>query len=94
MFYITITATADTAVSNCIIPRSSIIMMSIFNLHYRKDVWGDDADEFNPEHFLPEKANQRHPFCFLPFSGGPRNCIGKIHYVLKFNKTEFFSCLF
>lgn len=28
------TSTADTPVSNCIIPKDAIIMMSIFNLHY------------------------------------------------------------
>lgn len=103
------TATADTPVSNCIIPKNAIVMLSIFNLHYvmiciqansaqknyinknesnnnqnclfaiqRKDVWGPDAEEFNPDHFLAERANERHPFCFLPFSGGPRNCIGKL----------------
>lgn len=80
--FIVRTATADTPVSNCIIPKGAIIMMSIFNLQRRKDIWGDDAEEFNPDHFLPERANERHPFCFLPFSGGPRNCIGKTRYKL------------
>lgn len=97
--FIVRTATADTPVSTCIIPKNAIIMMSIFNLQrviyhilitelgkyqflceisfQRKDIWGEDAEEFNPEHFLPEKSNARHPFCFLPFSGGPRNCIGE-----------------
>lgn len=48
----------------------------------RPDIWGDDAEEFNPDHWLPEKVNERHSFCFLPFSGGPRNCIGYIYAMM------------
>jgi cytochrome P450 family 4 len=43
-------------------------------LHRRKDVWGEDADEFKPERFQPDIT--RHLYSYMPFSGGPRICIG------------------
>lgn len=38
-----------------------------FVLHRRRDLWGDDADKFDPERFSPENVSQRDPYCFLPF---------------------------
>lgn len=43
------------------------------------EVWGDDAEIFNPDRFLPEKMLHLHPSQFIPFSTGPRDCIGKVY---------------
>jgi len=62
------------------IPAGITFIINFYTLHRRPDIWGDDAEEFNPDHFLPEFVEKRHPYSFLPFSGGQRNCIGK-HFI-------------
>ncbi|KAJ6644468.1 Cytochrome P450 4c21 [Pseudolycoriella hygida] len=54
----------------------TVILMSLHHLHRNKDTWGPHADSFDPDNFLPEKMATRHSHCFLPFSSGPRGCIG------------------
>merc|ERR1712000_177287 len=44
-----------------------------YDLHRRPELWGDDSDEFKPERF----AKPPVPFSWLPFHGGPRECLGK-----------------
>jgi cytochrome P450/NADPH-cytochrome P450 reductase len=40
-------------------------------------VWGEDAEEFNPDHFTPEAEQQRPANAFKAFGNGMRACIGR-----------------
>ncbi|XP_017470293.1 PREDICTED: probable cytochrome P450 313a4 [Rhagoletis zephyria] len=58
------------------IPKEMQVIIPIFELHRRKELWGPEAARFNPENFLPENIAKRHPCAYMAFSKGPRNCIG------------------
>ncbi|KAL1201313.1 Carotene epsilon-monooxygenase [Cardamine amara subsp. amara] len=54
------------------------IMISVYNIHRSSEVW-EKAEEFLPERFdiegaIPNETNT--DFKFIPFSGGPRKCVG------------------
>lgn len=46
-------------------------------LHRDRTVWGDDAEEFDPDRFSPERERQLPPNAYKPFGNGQRACIGQ-----------------
>uniref|UniRef100_A0A2A4JHV7 Cytochrome P450 n=1 Tax=Heliothis virescens TaxID=7102 RepID=A0A2A4JHV7_HELVI len=50
------------------------LLISIWSIHRNPRYWGADAEQFRPERFLD--APPTHPAAFIPFSHGPRNCLG------------------
>ncbi|XP_069141932.1 cytochrome P450 4F6-like [Argopecten irradians] len=58
------------------LPAGTSIMANILCIHLRPDVFPNPL-EFRADRFLPENTENRHPYAFLPFSAGPRNCIGQ-----------------
>ena len=58
------------------IPAGTRVAYSIYLTHRDPAHWPNPG-KFIPDHFLPEAAAGRAPYTFLPFGGGPRNCIGR-----------------
>lgn len=60
---------------NFLAPKGSNINIHIVDTHRDPNFW-PEPDKFDPDRFLPENSKGRHPFCYVPFSAGSRNCIG------------------
>ncbi|KAK0227029.1 cytochrome P450 monooxygenase pc-3 [Armillaria nabsnona] len=62
------------------IPPKARIVYSVFLMHRREDLWGPDAQSFDPDRFLDDRVQRYltgNPFIFLPFNAGPRICLGQ-----------------
>ncbi|KAM6172035.1 cytochrome P450 4A6-like isoform 1-T1 [Erethizon dorsatum] len=58
----------------CSLPKGITVSLSIYALHHNPKVW-PNPEVYDPSRFALDST--RHSHSFLPFSGGPRNCIGK-----------------
>ena len=65
----------DDGQSPLFVPKGQAVQWSLYSMHRRKDFYGDDAEEFKPERW----ETLRPGWEYLPFNGGPRICIGRIH---------------
>ncbi|KZC12094.1 putative cytochrome P450 4aa1 [Dufourea novaeangliae] len=65
----------DVKIGKHVIPAGCGIFMSPYSTH-RLAHHFPDPEAFKPERFSPENSEKRHPYSYLPFSAGPRNCIG------------------
>jgi cytochrome P450 len=52
------------------------VLVSFFGLAYDPRLWSIDPEIFCPERFLSEDKNH-HPYAFIPFGAGHRQCIGQ-----------------
>jgi len=72
------------------VPANTIIVYSVWAMHRRKDLWGPDADNFDPDRFIDERLGKYltpNPFIFTPFNAGPRICLGQ---QFAYNEVSFF----
>lgn len=58
------------------VPKGTSCLLATYLLHRNPDIY-PNPEVFNPDRFLPENSIRRHPYAYIPFSAGPRNCIGQ-----------------
>jgi cytochrome P450 family 4 len=56
--------------------------VATFKVHRQPYIY-PNPDVFDPDNFLPEKTANRHYYAFIPFSAGPRSCVGRKYAMLK-----------
>ncbi|KAJ9581171.1 hypothetical protein L9F63_023649 [Diploptera punctata] len=66
----------DVRIGEHVIPSGITVGIPIFAVHRDPELYRD-PHQFNPDNFLPERVAARHPYAYIPFSAGPRNCIGQ-----------------
>ncbi|XP_054262981.1 cytochrome P450 4C1-like [Macrosteles quadrilineatus] len=75
------TVQEDIQLKGWTIPSGSLVAVLPFACHYNSNYY-PDPDKFDPDRFSPENVAARDRYSFMPFSLGPRNCIGKNYSML------------
>lgn len=70
------------ASNGCIVPAGCTVIVATVKLHRNETIYPNPT-VFNPDNFLPEKSAARHYYAFVPFSAGPRSCVGRKYAMLK-----------
>lgn len=55
--------------------KDEAITIPVYAIHHDPEYY-PNPETFNPDRFMPENRHNIVPYTYLPFGGGPRNCIG------------------
>ena len=69
-------AIGDDRLGEYFVPAGTEIYISPYLIQRNPEHW-TAPDRFDPDRFAAERAQDRHPLAMLPFSAGPRNCVGE-----------------
>jgi len=75
-------ALRDDRLGEYFVPAGTEIYVAPYFIQRNPNLW-EEPDRFNPDRFRPDNVKQRHRLATMPFSAGPRNCIGEL-----FARTE------
>ncbi|CAK9259837.1 unnamed protein product [Sphagnum jensenii] len=68
----------DVKLGDLDIPKGSTLYFPRLSIHHDPELWGTNVHEFKPERFANGVAKAtKHPLAFMPFSFGPRFCVGQ-----------------
>ena len=56
-----------------LLPSATTVVLNLYALHRRHDIYGSDADDFRPERWEKVKPG----WAYVPFGAGPRVCLGR-----------------
>ncbi|HXY33101.1 MAG TPA: cytochrome P450 [Planctomycetaceae bacterium] len=70
----------DDQIDDVTIPAGSPVLLSQYVIHRHRGFW-ENPEGFDPDRFLPERSEGRHPYAYFPFGAGPRICIGN-HFAI------------
>jgi len=68
-------AIADDWLGDYFVPAGTDIFITPYYLHRHPRYW-PEAEKFDPERFAEENIKDQHKQAYIPFSAGPRRCIG------------------
>ncbi|KFB40897.1 AGAP002419-PA-like protein [Anopheles sinensis] len=79
--------TEDVDLGGKTVPEGSNFNIGIMHMHRDPAVF-PDPERFDPERFAPDRTMElTSPYAYVPFSAGPRNCIGQKFAMLELKST-------
>nr|AAT38512.1 pheromone-degrading enzyme [Phyllopertha diversa] len=76
----------DVNMNGQILPKGTMLNVFAYGVHHNPKIY-KDPETFDPERFSIENSKERSPFAFIPFSAGPRNCIGQKFAMLEMKSS-------
>lgn len=72
----------DDTIDGVRIRAGSTVLASPYLTHRLEEFW-EQPDVFDPQRFAPDRTQRRHRFAYLPFGGGPHQCLGSHFFTVE-----------